>query len=225
MMRTEWAALAVFWVMLPATAMAAGSLTYQPAGTAALAGLLVGDFKPGTLDRGPIDAQTPAVRRLVTGLSVSISAGSDSGCGDSEDARLALALPNGSPAVTADCIFAAGLSITTERGPQQIGAQCDAWHNDLSVCSMDGDTGAFTLRRHTPDGAALDVIFGLNPDADQPTASVTPLGPPASGDVAGPLAAPSRAVLLGSVFDDEGRAIFDAWLLPQSEVTVALKRE
>ena len=225
MMRTMKVALAAGVFLWPLAAFGAGPVTYQSNDQVQLAALQVGDFKPGTLERGPIDVQTPAIRRLVTGLSLRIGTGGDSGCGDSDEASLALLLPNGLPATTTDCIFAAGLTVSTERGPQQIDAQCDVWRNDVSVCSMDGDTGAFSLRRRTSGNGTLDVIFGRAPDPDVATASVVPLGKRVAKPVISAQMAPSRSVMLGSVIDDEGRAISDTWLLPQSEVTVGLKRE
>lgn len=225
------AAVAAGLVVLTADVSRAGPIAFSVTDTKPVLTLFVGEFKPGTLDRGPINAQTPALRRAVSGLGLIVAVGGETGCGSGkdEDADLALAAPNVSAAglgdTDLDCLFAAELTISTANGPERAIAQCDGWHNDISQCAMDGDIGGFALRRHEREAATLDLLLGFESPADIPTGSAGPIAPPADQAPAEPALTVGHGIMLDAVADDSGRAIADSWLLlPPNLVTVGLKR-
>ena len=188
----------------------ADPLVFNVAGKAALARLSVGEFAPGTLERGAIETQTPTVRLAATDLQLAIESGGDTDCGAGLDTAAALGKANAVAATSpGDCLFSATLTVATAQGVLAIIGQCDDWRKDISYCWVEGDLGQFWLRRSPDAGKPLRIVLGPFDWAGAPVAAV---GEPAPEPI------PRRGIMLESVFDDAGRAVSDRWLLLPPEV-------
>ena len=211
-------------------AEAASPLTFALTGKPALTGVYIGAFNPGTLDRGAIETQTAAMRQPVTGFGLAL--GSAPECGGEADIAAALARPNFAiddqamaPLDGRACLFAAELSIVTDREPRMVRGRCEGWRNDVSTCWLDGDMGAFNIRRRGTNAAQLDLLIGgpATIDSAPETAFSDDNAPATTGSIAPPVS--SRGIMLESDFDDAGRAVADLWLLlPQGGLTLTFQR-
>jgi len=218
-LRVYWtaAAIAVISLVACAAAVADDAVTFRAADQPALRALAIGEFAPGTLARGAIEAQTPAMRVGVTGVTLEVSTGNDTDCGVGLDTGAVLAR-DGSAAPIDGCLFLANLTLATERGPMAVEGQCDDWRAGVSLCWIEGEAGQFRLLRPEPGGNRLQLQFGAGGAADQ-TASIALAAPAAE-------ARPSaRGIMLDGIYDDAGRAVSDRWLLlPPGVVTLDLAR-
>ena len=182
---------------------------YRAASLAPLAQVFLGEFAPGTMERGPIETQTPAVKLPVSGLQLAIDTGGDTDCGAGLDAAGALAKPDVATTTAAadECLFRAEVTVTTTQGAMTFEGQCDDWRAGASYCWVEGDIGQFWLRRGANAGKSLQVMFG------------------ATGLATGAASIPARGIMLDSVFDDAGRAVSDRWLLlPPEMVALSVER-
>lgn len=199
----------------------AAGLVFKIADPPALQSLALGEFAPGSSDRGPIEAQTPIVRLSISDFQVSVETGGEADCDAGIEAGSALVKANGAAANPAadECLFLARITIATDHGALTFEGQCDDWRNDLSYCWVDGDAGQFWVRRQPAKDSGLQVLLGPMHEAPRPA-----LGPAPSNNSQSP-PIPERGILIDNVFDDEGRAISDRWLLfPSEVVTLNLKR-
>ena len=213
-----WAVAAAGLGLLGAGQCGAGPLEFRLTNPAGLAKLSIGEFAPGTLQRGGIETQASADKIAVTGARLTIDTGTESDCGLPEADAEVLTKPNATASSSfGQCLFAARLTLMTAQGPTDIEGECDDWRQDVSYCWVAGDLGQFWLRRQpAAAGQTLDLILGPYDWAVAPIATV---GEPPPAPI------PQRGIMLDSVFDDAGRAVTDRWLLmPAEVVTLPLAR-
>jgi len=215
------ASLTLGAVAMVAPAKAGEAPLLQAGDRASLGRLTLGEFAPGTLDRGAIESQTPVLRVPITDIAVTVIAGAESECKTGFDWASALAKPNAgaSGGDTDSCLFLARLAVGSARGTLTTTSECDDWLEDVSECWVDGGVGQFWLRRRADNPRVLQLILGRFGELAQPVVIVSPAQP------LPPPPAPKRGIMLDSVFDDAGRAISDRWLLlPPGVVTLRLER-
>lgn len=216
-----WAAVAAMTLLACAMARADDAVLFHATDQAALKPLAIGEFAPGTLARGGIETQTPAMRIGVTGLTLEVSTGNDTDCGVGLDVSAALAR-TGAAGPIEGCLFLANLTLTTEGGAMAVEGQCDDWRAGVSLCWIEGEAGQFRLVRREPGGKGLQLQFDPYGAAEQTAA----IALPAPAAKAAAEAQPSgRGIMLDGIYDDAGRAVSDRWLLlPAEVVTLDLAR-
>jgi hypothetical protein len=220
--------LVLLCAILPLSSAQAGTadiVRFNRAEASPLKSLLLGEFAPGTIDRGDISDQTPTVRLPVSDVQLLVRTGGDSDCGPGIEAGAALSQPSDVANAPLDddtangCLFEADVTITSARGALKAVGQCGTWHGDVSYCPTDGDQGQFWLRRKTADAMDLELIMG--PVA----ATAWPVMLSALPGQAAPKPLPSRGIMLESVVDDAGRPVTDRWLLlPAEALKIELER-
>jgi len=213
-MRRGVLAAAFVCVLLCEPARAGDIAAFHLADTTSLAPLFVGEFTPGTLERGPVEGQTPTVRLPVTGIQLTVDTGGDSDCGAGIGAAAALAKPDVTMSDTAagQCLLLADISLAFAHGTLKFEGQCDEWREGVSYCWVEGDIGQFWLRRQPGHANSLQVLFGPLVKAAEPAIVANKKGDLASSPI------PIHGIMLDSVFDDAGRVVFDRWLLLPVEV-------
>ena len=219
-LRNVLAAIGGALAMAAGPVWAAEPVVFTLADKAPLGRLFVGEFAPGTMERGPIETQTPAVRLPLSAVQIGIDTGGDTDCGAGIETAAALVKANArtGEASADQCLFLAELAITSDKGQLKAIGQCDDWRNDVSYCWVEGDIGQFWLRRQAGNDKSMQLLLGPPEDAAAPVTA-------AAGSTPSPAPIPRRGVMFDSVFDDAGRAVSDRWLLlPPDVVTLGLTR-
>lgn len=174
-----------------------------------------------SFEKGPFQGQIPFDDAAVESLEVSLSNDIELGC-DQVPLEQALVALDSQPDVNGestdggegDCLFVATLKLKAGAETYELASTCFAWEQNESSCWIEGDVGAFVIRRDSPAARAFDLIFdGTRPEVEGGN------GDGAGGDW------PTNAMLIETLppySEDPKEAVWLVW--PESIITLSFRR-